>query len=89
MSAPRVGDALAHLAEAMDALTIESWTLPVGGVERRTPAIEATIAEDLMRVHCAIAPRDKPSIFSIMAEEVRRAVIEIEAARQALGAEPS
>lgn len=81
---PRIADALVHLAEALDALTIESWTIE-GGRERRTPAIEATMAEELERIHCALAPRGQTTILSACAEEIRRAVIEIEAARIALG----
>lgn len=79
-------DALAHLDDALDALTTEGWRVDAAtGAETRMPAIEATIAVDLERIDMAIGPKGT-SMFATLAEEIKRAVIAIEAARQSLSA---
>ncbi|PTS73808.1 hypothetical protein DBR17_17815 [Sphingomonas sp. HMWF008] len=91
MNAPRTSDALAHLDEAMDALTLEGWLMPADGFVRqwtRMEEIEMTIAEELKRVDGAIGGHGK-SMFALLGQEIIRAVVEIEAARRALRGEPA
>lgn len=83
-----IPDALAHIDDALDALTLEGWTSPTGdpGSWERMPAIECTLAIEMERVDCAIGPRGQSMFFNI-GEQIKRAVIDLVAARQALSGE--
>ena len=84
-----VNDALAHLDDALDALTIESFTCSAGDVGtdeekwERAPPIQATLAIHLERIDSALGPRGKSMFFPI-AEDIKRAVIAIVAAQNSL-----
>jgi len=80
-------DAIAHLDEALDALTLEGFSYdPATGASERLPGIQCTLAVELERVDAALGPRGQ-SMFAPIAEEIKRAVIEIVAAKQALEAD--
>lgn len=78
-----IADALVHLDDALDALTLEAYRGPdVDHMERVAP-IEATLALELERIDMALGPRGQ-SMFAPIAEEIKRAVIAVVAARNAL-----
>lgn len=82
-------DALAHLDDALHALTIEAHTCSArdAGTElekwERVPPIQATLAIELERIDSALGPRGK-SMFAPIAESIKQAVIAIVAAQNAL-----
>lgn len=79
--------ALAHINEAIRALSIEMYSQPSGEADWvRAPSIQATIAVELERVDSAIGISGN-SMFYRLAEKVKQAAIELHAARAAL--EPS
>ena len=84
-----IADALVHLDDALDALTIEGWRSETGepGSFERVPQIECTLAVELERVDAALGPRGQ-SIFAIIAERIKQAVIAVAAAKQSLTEAP-
>jgi hypothetical protein len=85
-------DALSYLDDALDALTVEAWTAPASKTHldeawERVPPIQATLAIELERIDTALGPRGK-SMFAPIAEEIKRAVIGIVAAQNALRQTP-
>jgi len=73
-----------YLDDALDALTNKAWTTERFSNKLITvPRIECTIAEDLERMESAMSAKGKTILFALAAE-VRRAVINIEAARQCI-----
>jgi hypothetical protein len=84
-----IGDAKAHLDEAMSRLTLECYRAPADRpLDERIdwkPVDDFTIAEELERIDRALGPKGK-SMFADLADRVRSAYVEIKAARQALGA---
>lgn len=86
----RLADALAHLDGAIAALTMRAIDVAPGasGIERAVPTLQFTLGEELDRIERAMGPKGS-TVFSVMADNIREAVIEIEAARLALGGVPS
>lgn len=86
---PRIEDALQHLSEAMRALTIEATAIPVDEevAPYQVPRIQFTLGEELDRIDRALGPKGA-TVLAGMAENIRQAVIEIEAARLALEERP-
>jgi hypothetical protein len=84
-----VQDALVHLDDALEALTLEAYTCPVrdAGTEdaewKRSDPIQATLAIELERVDSAIGPRGQ-SMFYPIAESIKQAVVAIIAAQNSL-----
>lgn len=83
-----IGDAKAHLDEAMKHLTLECYRAPADGPDDERldwkPVDDFTIAEELERIDRALGPKGQ-SMFARFADNVRAAYVEIKAARQALG----
>jgi hypothetical protein len=81
-----VRDALVHLDDALDALTVEALSSRSGAPDtwESVPPVQATLAIELERVDRALGPSGK-SMFAPLAEEIKRAVIAIIAARESLG----
>ena len=86
-----VPDALVHLDAALHELTTEAWSCAVQADPQddanwhAVPRIQATIAEGLDRVDSALG-RPPNSLLAAVGHSIRQAVVEIAAARQALGA---
>lgn len=79
-----IQDALHHLDDALDALTTEGYIFnPATGEKARIAPIACTIAINLERVDAAIGKRGD-SMFATLAEEIKRAVIAIVAAKESL-----
>lgn len=78
-----ISDALAHLDDALDALTLEAYRGQDADSMERVPAIQATLAIELERIDMALGPRGQ-SMFAPIAEEIKRAVIAIVAAQESL-----
>jgi hypothetical protein len=82
-----INDALAHLDDALDALTVEAYTATFEQVDnddwQRCSPVQATLALELERIDQALGPAGK-SMFAPIAEEIKRAVIAIVAAQNAL-----
>jgi hypothetical protein len=79
-----IRDALLHIEEAIDALTLEAEVREIGETEfRPIDPLQATIADELERIEVALGARGV-SMLSPLAHEIRRAVIALVAARQAL-----
>lgn len=78
-----ISDALAHLDDALDALTLEAYRGQDTDSMERVPAIQATLAIELERIDMALGPRGQ-SMFAPIAEEIKRAVIAIVAAQESL-----
>ncbi len=77
-------NAMAHLKEALSALTTEGFRYdPATGSETALDPVACTIAMDLERVDAAIGPRGGSMFFPI-AENIKSAVIEIVAAMKCL-----
>ncbi len=79
--------AKAHLAEAMRLLTIECYRAPANVPDderlKWAEVDDFTLAEELERIDRAIGPKGQ-SMFASIGDKVRRAYVEIKAARQAL-----
>ena len=78
-----ISDALAHLDDALDALTLEAYRGPDTDSMERVAPIQATLAIELERIDMALGPRGQ-SMFAPIAEEIKRAVIAIVAAQESL-----
>lgn len=78
-----VTDAIAHLDDALDALTLEAYRGQDTDSMERVAPIQATLALELERIDMALGARGQ-SMFAPIAEEIKRAVIGIVAARNAL-----
>lgn len=77
-------DALAHLTEALSALTTEASIFDAAsGEEIALEPVERTIALDLERIDAALGKAGE-SIFFPIAENIKSAVIEIVAAMKCL-----
>lgn len=86
-------DALVHLDDAIAALTMDGFVVPASLTHcdapvARVPQLQLTVADDLERIDAAIGPKGKSVLWPI-AQEIKRAIVEIEAARLALGRAPS
>jgi hypothetical protein len=81
-----IPDAKVHLDEAMRLLTLEAYR--GRDLEHMEPVDDFTIAEELERIDRALGPKGA-SMFARLGDVVRSAYVEIKAARQALGANPS
>ncbi|WP_097091806.1 hypothetical protein [Novosphingobium sp. Chol11] len=79
-----ISDALAHLDDALDALTLEAYRGAGTDSMERVAPIQATLAIELERIDMALGPRGQ-SMFAPIAEEIKRAVIAIVAAKESLG----
>ncbi|ANI78993.1 hypothetical protein [Sphingobium sp. EP60837] len=77
-----IQDALHHLDDALDALALEAYRGQDTGSMERVPAIQATLAIELERIDMALGGQ---SMFAPIAEEIKRAVIAIVAAKESLG----
>ena len=81
--------ALAHIDEAMSLLTLECYRAPADTPPdarmRWTPVSDFTLAEELERIDSALGPAGN-SMFAWMGDKVRRAYVEIKAARKVLEA---
>lgn len=81
---PACGDALRHVEEALRALCLEGMSIDVRtGVEAPIAPLTLSIADELERIDAAIGPRGRTGLAA-MADSVRSALVELEAARQAL-----
>ena len=78
-----ISDAIAHLDDALDALTLEAYRGQDTDSMERVAPIQATLALELERIDMALGARGQ-SMFAPIAEEIKRAVIGIVAARNAL-----
>ena len=79
-----IEDVIIHLEGAITALTNEGWILdPVTGKEIPIPSIECCIADDLERIEATISAKGKTLLFAL-ASEIRRALVDVEAAKQKL-----
>lgn len=78
-----IADAIAHLDDALDALTLEAYRGQDTDSMERVAPIQATLALELERIDMALGARGQ-SMFAPIAEEIKRAVIGIVAARNAL-----
>jgi len=67
-----------HLEEALDALTLEGHVITSGGVETPVPRIQLTLAVEIER----LVPDKRHA--RALGEEIKRAVIELYAALDAL-----
>ena len=80
-----INDALIHLEDALDALTLEAYTATerqmLDDDWQRSPPVRATLALELERIDSALGGR---TMFLPIAEEIKRAVIAIVAAQNAL-----
>jgi hypothetical protein len=84
-----IRDALLHIEDAIDALTLEAEVRDVGETEfRPVDRLQATIADELERIELALGARGV-SMLSPLAHEIRRAVIALFAARKALTDSPA
>ena len=88
MSTPNISDALAHLNEAFDLLTIEATGIPVDESQPtfQVPRLQFTLGDEMDRVERALSSKGS-TLLSGWGDSVRQAVIEIEAARNALKGE--
>jgi hypothetical protein len=77
----RTKDAIIHLREARHHLLLEAYRVDLRGNESREDHF--TIAEELSRIDTALGPRGS-SMFAGIADSVRSAYVEIQAALQAL-----
>jgi len=77
-------DAVAHINGAISALAIEGWRIGPDGEETPIAPLEISLADELERVDSAIGPKGQ-SMFFAVAQLVREAMIELHAARRALG----
>lgn len=78
-----IADAIAHLDDALDALTLEAYRGQDTGSMERVAPIQATLALELERIDMALGARGQ-SMFAPIAEEIKRAVIAVVAAQNAL-----
>lgn len=80
----RIDDALAHLDAAIDALTNDAVEITSWHDELPVELLERTIANDLDKIESAISGKGQ-TILGLLAAEIRTAVVELVAARAALG----
>lgn len=85
--APRIDDARAHIAAALDALLIKGERMAVGeSTWTPAPELELSVADELERIDAAVARRGT-SFLAPIAAEIRVCVVELAAARAALAEE--
>lgn len=78
-------DAIAHLDEAIRALTLEAYR--GSGPNDMERSEHFTVAEELERIDRAIGPKGE-SMFAAIADNIKAAYVELLAARAALSKEP-
>jgi hypothetical protein len=81
----RIDDALAHIGAALDALLIKGERMVLGDSNwRPVPELELSVADEIERIDAAVGRRGQ-SYLAPIAAEIRVAIVELAAARAALG----